>query len=197
LQRDARKIDPRIMLPSGVFPNRKSKIEDGLRNEPGMALCVYGDAGWGRLVTIGKYGDGRFSDELVRAAVELIARRWRPEPAPGWVTAVPSLRHPSLVADFADRLARALGLPFRVALVKIRETPEQKTMQNSAQQVANIASAFRADAGAVLPEPVLLVDDVVDSRWTFTTCGARLRRAGSGPVVPFALATMTGIGDTP
>lgn len=196
LKRDARVIEPRKMLPSGVFPGKKSKIEEGLVNEPGMALCVYGDAGWGRLVTAGKYRDGQFDDALVDAAAELVARRWRP-PAIGWVTVVPSLRHPALVQDFGERLAAALGLPFRVALVKIRETQEQKTMQNSAQQVANIGSAFRADVAAVLPEPVLLVDDIVDSRWTFTTCGACLRRAGSGPVFPFALATMTGIGEMP
>ncbi|HEY7032478.1 MAG TPA: RecQ family ATP-dependent DNA helicase [Thermomicrobiales bacterium] len=197
LKRDARRIEPRVMLPTGVFPDRKAKLEEAIRNEPGLALCVYGDAGWGRLVTMGKYRDGRFADELVDAAVDLIRRRWQPAPAPGWVTAVPSLRHPGLVPDFAARLAGALELPFRPALVKVRETPEQKTMQNSAQQVANIASAFRAEARLVLPGPVLLVDDIVDSRWTFTTCGAWLRRAGSGPVIPFALATMTGIGDTP
>jgi ATP-dependent DNA helicase RecQ len=119
LRRDARTIEPRKMLPPGAFPERKSKIEDELRNEPGIALCVYGDAGWGRQVTAGKYRDGRFDEALVEAAADLIARRWRPAPAPGWVTCVPSLRHPTLVPDFAERLARALGLPFRVALIKI------------------------------------------------------------------------------
>jgi len=35
---------------------------------------------------------------------------------------------------------------------------------------------------------VLLVDDLVDSRWTMTVAGALLREQGSGPVLPFALA---------
>jgi ATP-dependent DNA helicase RecQ len=35
---------------------------------------------------------------------------------------------------------------------------------------------------------VLLIDDMVDSKWTFTVAAALLRRAGSGPVHPFALA---------
>jgi ATP-dependent DNA helicase RecQ len=35
---------------------------------------------------------------------------------------------------------------------------------------------------------VLLVDDMVDSRWTLTIAGFKLRQAGSGPVFPFALA---------
>jgi ATP-dependent DNA helicase RecQ len=34
----------------------------------------------------------------------------------------------------------------------------------------------------------LLVDDIVDSRWTLTVIGAALRAAGSGEVYPFALA---------
>ena len=40
--------------------------------------------------------------------------------------------------------------------------------------------------------PVLLVDDIVDSRWTMTAIGWLLREAGSGPVYPFALADSEG-----
>ena len=36
--------------------------------------------------------------------------------------------------------------------------------------------------------PVLLVDDVVDSRWTITLAAILLQQHGSGPVYPFALA---------
>ena len=43
--------------------------------------------------------------------------------------------------------------------------------------------------------PVLLLDDMVDSRWTLTVCGFLLREAGSGPMFPFALAsTAVGVG---
>jgi ATP-dependent DNA helicase RecQ len=38
------------------------------------------------------------------------------------------------------------------------------------------------------PGPVLLVDDVADSRWTLTLAAVLLRLHGSGPVFPFALA---------
>jgi ATP-dependent DNA helicase RecQ len=38
--------------------------------------------------------------------------------------------------------------------------------------------------------PVLLVDDLVDSRWTMTVAGRELRRAGASAVLPFALATV-------
>jgi ATP-dependent DNA helicase RecQ len=41
---------------------------------------------------------------------------------------------------------------------------------------------------AKLSGPVLLVDDLVDSRWTLTVAGAALRAAGAPAVLPFALA---------
>jgi ATP-dependent DNA helicase RecQ len=36
---------------------------------------------------------------------------------------------------------------------------------------------------------VLLIDDMVDSRWTMTVIAALLRQAGSEPVFPVALAS--------
>ena len=36
--------------------------------------------------------------------------------------------------------------------------------------------------------PCLLIDDMVDSRWTFTVAAWLLRENGSGPVFPLALA---------
>ena len=68
-------------------------------------------------------------------------------------------------------------------------------MENSAQQMTNIAGVFDAVEGTIVPGPVLLVDDMVDSRWTFTECAFVLRTAGSGPVFPVALATTAGAGD--
>ena len=127
------------------------------------------------------------ADALVEAAAELIASAGGPT-RPGWVTCVPSTRRPELVPGFAERLAAALGLPFRPVLVKTRETKPQKELENSQQQFRNVWGAF-AVAGELPPgEPVLLVDDLADSRWTLTVAGAALLEAGSGPVSPFVLA---------
>ena len=72
----------------------------------------------------------------------------------------------------------------------MHETRPQKAMQNSAQQVANIVDAFDIDPEAVVRDaPVLLVDDIVDSGWSLTVCGVKLREAGSGHVFPVTLAT--------
>lgn len=89
--------------------------------------------------------------------------------------------------DLAHRVARALGLPFTGALVQTRETPPQKSRENSEQQSANVQGAF-AVSGALPPGPVLLVDDVVDSRWTLAECTRVLRQAGVEAVVPVVLA---------
>ncbi len=172
-----------------IVPRKKGPrklIPPQLRAEPGRTLCHWKDAGWGRLVQSGKYGEGRFSDELVDACVELL-RRWNQDPAPQWVTCIPSLRHPELVPDFAQRLGAALRLPFRPILIKTEKRPEQKTMQNSAQQVANVWGSLVLD-GSPSAEPVLLVDDIVDSRWTLTVAARLLRSGGSGEVWPLALA---------
>ncbi|CAN5615419.1 hypothetical protein BH23CHL4_BH23CHL4_23980 [soil metagenome] len=183
-------IESRKMLPEGVLPDRpKRKLDPELIVEPGLALCSYKDTGWGDLVRKCKYETGRFDDRLVDAAREAILATWEVECMGWWITAVPSLRSPELVAGFAERLAGALQIPFSPALIKTKETAEQKLMQNSAQQVENIMTAFRANASLVRPGPVILVDDMVDSGWTVTTCGARLLRSGSGPVHPFALAS--------
>ncbi len=96
--------------------------------------------------------------------------------------------------DFAQRLADELGIPFFPALKKRYPTEEQKSRQNSYQQLKNIAGSFAITGIARPGQPVLLVDDIVDSRWTFTVAAAELRQAGSGPVFPFALTTMFGVG---
>lgn len=154
---------------------------------PGKALCMWGDAGWGRLVQKGKYVDKRFSDDLVKACAALV-RAWNPLPAPAWVTCIPSLRHPNLVPDFTRRLSAELGLPFQNSIVKTEIRPEQKTMANSTQQARNVDGSLAIIDQAILAGPVLLVDDMVNSRWTLTVAAWLLRTKGSGEVWPLALA---------
>lgn len=155
--------------------------------QPGKALCVWGDAGWGGLVRQGKYHDGHFSDDLVAACVKMI-QEWDPQPAPTWATCVPSLRHPDLVPSFAQRLADALDLPFHMVIAKTDARPEQKTMANSTQQARNIDGSLALNGPPIPAGPVLLVDDMVDSRWTLTVSAWLLRKNGSGPVWPIALS---------
>lgn len=187
-------IEPRKKWPAGGMPRYalKGPIPPELQAEPGRALSVYGDAGWGGLVFQGKYKLHRFPDELIPACARLI-KEWNPDPAPEWITCIPSLRHPDLVPDFARRLAAALELPFHPVLIRLEERPEQKHMANSVQQARNMDGALDLAMQKLPPTAVLLIDDMVDSRWTMTVAAWLLRSHGSGRVFPFALS-LTGKG---
>ena len=187
LRRERLELIPRKQWPRGLDRHR-GRIDEALRVEQGRVLCRWGRAGWGPLVERGRLRDGRFDDRLVTAAAELITGQWRPEPAPRWVTWVPSQRHPALVPDLAARLAAQLGLPARAAVTVRGNPPSQRSMHNSVQQATNVLDAFVVE-GAVAAEPVLLVDDLVHSQWTLTVVGLLLREAGAPAVHPFALAT--------
>ena len=90
--------------------------------------------------------------------------------------------------NFAQRLATALDLPFHAVLAKTDKRPEQKTMANSIQQARNIDGSLALNGQAIPEGPVLLVDDMVDSRWTLTVSAWLLRQSGSGEVWPLALS---------
>ena len=173
----------------GSFPEYgwSGNLPAALRAETGRVLSRWGDAGWGEVVARDK-GAGRFGDELVEAAAEMIRERWRPDPRPDWVTCVPSNRHSTLVPDYASRLATALSLPFVQVVVKAKDNAPQKAQQNRFHQCHNLDGAFALE-GQVQEGTVLLVDDIVDSRWTLTVVAALLREAGCTSVLPFALAT--------
>jgi ATP-dependent DNA helicase RecQ len=181
-------IKPRLQAPK-IAPSLSGlsgAIPAALQARPGRALCALDDAGYGPLVSAGRAA-GRFDDELVEACAALV-ERWRTDAAPEWVTCVPSLRRPALVADFARRLAARLRLPFRAALAVREERPEQRTMRNRTHLLQNVDGAFATAMPSLPPAPVLLVDDLVDSGWTLTVAAALLQRAGCGPVWPLALA---------
>jgi ATP-dependent DNA helicase RecQ len=188
LRRTRLPIEPRKMWPPGGLPalGVQGRIPSEKQAQLGYALCAWGDAGWGAIVRAGKYNRGRFADDLVQACAILV-RGWAPEPFPAWVTCIPSRRHPEIVPEFARRLANALQLPFYSVLEQTADRREQKDMANSSQQAHNLDGSL-AVTGGVMPEPVLLVDDMVKSRWTFTVAAWLLKSAGSGPVYPLALA---------
>ena len=113
---------------------------------------------------------------------------------PEWVTCVPSATRPGLVEAFAERLASMLALPYAPCLTSAAGPP-QAEMANSAQQAANARHRLGVRASEVRSGPVLLVDDLVDSRWTLTVAGSLLREHGAGPVLPFALAAVSTRGE--
>lgn len=176
-------IEPRKKWASSSV-TRATKIEH--INQTGFCISKYGDAGYGALVKQGKYAkEKRFSDALAGKSAEIL-RPFVQENKIRHICCVPSLRS-DLVKEFTLRLALSLKLEFVDALEKT-EARQQKEMENSAHQCANAYTSFWVKDGVRIPKNILLVDDVVDSRWTFTVCGYRLMEAGAEKVYPFALA---------
>ena len=156
----------------------------------GKALCLWRNSGWGKLVYQGKHIDKCFSEQLVEASAELV-RIWNPQPFPSWVTSVPSSTSPDLVSGFANRLAHALNLPYQDTLKKdpTLVRPQQKEMANNVMQARNVDGSLEICDVLQHTGSVLLVDDMVNSAWTFTVAAWLLRSHGAGDVFPFALAT--------
>ena len=182
-------IEPRRQWPTSLGEPR-GRISPEERLEPGRALGVYGDGAWGTTVERWRRRGGEpMPGEVIDAAVAMI-NGWAGASF-AWVGAVPSARPGDPVTAAAQQVAAGLGVPFQAAVRRHRPGPPQSEMQNSAQQVTNIYRAF-ALSTEIPPGPVLLVDDVADSRWTLTVVGTALRRAGAGPVHPFVFARSRG-----
>ncbi|MBW6411013.1 RecQ family ATP-dependent DNA helicase [Clostridium sp. YB-6] len=174
--------------PAGVIDEKAKKIPLEEQNEIGRVLADYGDSGYGIMIEEDKYKNKYFRDELVDATIELINNKWDELDKIDCVAAVPSLKRSELVKSFAKRVAEKLKVDFIDVIIKPKETEQQKTMENSNMQAKNAYNAFLV-TDDIHYENVLLIDDMVDSGWTLTVCGAMLKKKGAIKVYPYALAS--------
>ena len=169
---------PPLGARSTIEPAPSQRVRQGRSAvEPGRALSVYGDGGWGSQVARASTATVAFSDELVDAAARLV-RGWRARPGPTWVTpgaVAPTSGARRRLRPPARRRARAARSSTPSS--NVRPTRPQQEMENSAQQLPQRLRRVRG-APPSPSGPVLLVDDIVDSRWTLTVVGALLRQAG-------------------
>jgi ATP-dependent DNA helicase RecQ len=178
-------LDHRRQWANGLKVDNALRIPDLCQSEDIICLSSYGDSGWGTIVRDGKYRHGRFDDILVEATVKI----WKEKIAEydiKYVVPVPSLRHPVLVPDFARRVAEKLEIKYVEAISKNLDVPAQKNMENSFFQCKNTIGCFKVNA--TVSGNILLIDDMVDSKWTLTSCAYILRKSSGGKVYPFALA---------
>ena len=185
------------LLPKGgrISPKGRERLEEG------WCLASYGWGPYGEMVWQDKHPQPgmseRFCDELLDRSVEVLAPLvW--EKRIGGIACVPSLRS-SIVLDFTLRLSARLGIPFLDVLGKC-DAPRQKEMENATLRSQNaLASFYFKGDPRTLPDSVLLVDDIVDSKWTLTVCAALLAgqmpaslgavaQGGCRHVYPFVLA---------
>lgn len=189
IKEDYNVIEARKKWPVDVKFDGKNMIQVEFRCEDGLVLSNYGDAGWGKIVAEGKYKHKFFDDSLVEVSAALLAK-FVADNDILWVTNISSLRAPELVKSFADRLAKKLGLQYYDVIEKTVNNRCQKELNTSYLQYKNAYDSF--EVRNTYSGNVLLVDDMVDSRWTFTVCGYKLRKKGSGKVFPFTLANSSG-----
>ena len=196
LRRAGVELEPRRQWPSGMdrlgVPV-KGRIAADEQVEPGRAVARLTDLGWGtrlRSLMAPAAPDAEVPAELLDAAVRVLAG-WGWSDRPVGVVSMPSRRRPLLVGSLANGLARIGRLPYLGALELCDGGPTGEPGGNSAFRLAGVWQRFAVPAAVrdgLGGGPVLLVDDLADSRWTLTVAGRELRMAGADAVLPFVLA---------
>ncbi|MEN0071729.1 MAG: recombinase RecQ, partial [Propionicimonas sp.] len=177
----------------------KGRIDAAEQVLEGRTVARLSDLGWGGALRslFAADADGRPLDAEVPPALATAClqalREWDWPARPVAVAWVPSLGRPRLVASLAAGIGRAGRLePLGPLELSPAAGPLSRSV-NSAYRVRDLSGRFRVPAAMAdrirrLDGPVLLVDDLVDSRWTLALAGRLLRLAGAPAVLPFALA---------
>jgi ATP-dependent DNA helicase RecQ len=191
---DARAQWPTGMSSLGVAAN--GKIPLGERAEPGRALARLSDLGWGgplrELFATGA-ADAVATPAMLAACVRVLAE-WGWADRPVAIVSMPSRRHPLLIDSVARSLSTVGRLPLLGALDWANTGPTGEPGGNSAYRLSSVWDRFAVGpdlAEALAPfagQPILLIDDLADSRWTLTVAARVLRQHGASAVLPFALA---------
>ena len=132
--------------------------------------------------------DGPVPDDIGALCVQTL-QQWNWEHRPDAVIAVPSTRRPQTVRSLAANLAVTGRLTDLGDLQLVHDHGGPDV--NSAFRLKEVHNAFALSpdqAEQVHGRTVLLVDDLVVSRWTLTVCARELMLAGANAVLPFALA---------
>lgn len=185
-------VEPRRAWPTGAdrldVPVR-GRIPAGEQADEGRALARLTDLGWGgtlREIFAAGAADAPISPALLQACVRVLAG-WDWAERPVAVVAMPSRSHPQLVDSLARGLSEIGRLPYLGALEWRGGGPSGQAGGNSVFRLAGVWDRFDAAQLEVPAGPVLLVDDLIDSRWTLTVAARAVRQAGATAVLPFAL----------
>ena len=201
LDRVGIEIEPRAQWPTGaerLGVQAKGKIPVEERVEIGRALARLTDLGWGvqlREIFAAGAVDAPASPAMLEACVRVLAD-WNWGERPAAIVQMPSRGHPQLIDSVARGLSERGRLPLLGSLSPIGNGPTGDPGGNSAFRLANVWDQFEigseliAGLAAHAGQPILLVDDRADSRWTVTVAGRLLRRNGASAILPFVLASV-------
>jgi ATP-dependent DNA helicase RecQ len=209
LRRAGVALEARLQWPSGMERlgvAAKGKIKPDESVAEGRVLARLTDLGWGgslrELFSAGA-SDRSLDPAMLQACVQVLREwamgdprvaGWSGSGRPAAVVSVPSRNKPQLVQSLARGIAEIGQLPYLGELTLQHGGPTGGRGGNSAYRLAGVWERLAVGPdleGALQPfqgESVLLVDDLVDSRWTLTVAGRALRKAGAGAVLPLVLA---------
>ena len=182
-------LQPRRMWPSGLDQLMGADAPRGRLSKDEQAESGYALA---RLSDMGEPVDSEVPAELGRACVKVLAAwEWSEAGRPVAVLTLPSPVRPRLAQSLGRGLA-SVGRLVDLGWVSLVGEP-RFFGGNSAFRCADVLRSYRVPAEVLdyVREhrcPVLLVSDVVDSRWAFTVVARELRLAGASAVYPFSLA---------
>lgn len=197
-------VEPRRMWPTGLDQlmgadaprGRLSKDEQA---EPGYALARLSDMGYGTRLRelfatneLGEPADSEVPADLGRACVKVLAAwQWGAAGRPAAVLTLPSPVRPRLAQSLGRGLA-SVGRLTDLGQVSLVEEP-RFFGGNSAFRCADVLRSYLVPSEVLdyVREnrcAVLLVSDLVDSRWANTVVARALREAGAAAVYPFSLA---------
>lgn len=196
---DARTLWPTGMDRLGVPVKGKLKAEEQVAT--GRVLARLTDLGWGnslRSMFAAGAPDAPVDSAMAKAVVAVLRdwgqSRWGGDGRPVGVVSMPSRNKPELVRSLAAAMCEIGQLPYLGEISLQFGGPTGARGGNSAYRLAGVwdrlvvgpelAAALAAYSGG----PILLVDDLVDSRWTLTVAGRALRQAGATQVLPLVLA---------
>ncbi|WP_036530241.1 ATP-dependent DNA helicase RecQ [Nocardia sp. CNY236] len=191
LERPGVDIVPRKQWPTAVSKlgvPLSGKITAGANT--GRTLGRLTDFAWGpRLRALLDGPDAPIPDDVFDACVTVL-RKWDWATRPTSVLTLESTRNPVLTATLARRLA-AVGRLRDLGTLRTRRGRLPVAAANSAHRVAGLYDSWDVPDLTDVAGPILLVNTVTDTGWTFTVAASALRAAGADAVLPFALATPT------
>ncbi len=208
LRRAGTAVEPRLQWPSGMDRLGvavKGKIKPDESVSEGRILARLTDLGWGgslRELFAAGAPDRAVDPAMLQACVQVLREwsgaeggtPWSGAGRPAAVVSIPSRGKPQLVESLAQGIAGIGRMPYLGQLQPQHGGPTGARGGNSAYRLAGVwdrlvvgpdlAQALAGLGG----QPVLLVDDLIDSRWTMTVSARALRQAGVSAVLPLALA---------
>jgi ATP-dependent DNA helicase RecQ len=192
-------IDPRKMWPAAMTTlgiELRGKIPATEQAAVGRVIARFTDLGRGqqvRALLADTTADGPLPDDL-QGPIVAVLKTWGWDERPGAVVHIGSHRRPLLIADTAARVAGLGRMIDLGVLPHLRESSTHRS--NGAQRLRAVHGGYELPgavreqlAGELAGVTLLLIDDYIDTGWTMAELARRLRQAGAGSVLPFALGS--------